>query len=405
MSKVSIICPVLINATTKADNWSYLEKCVHSFKKNSKEIHEFIVVSNNGPFVQCPIEGIKQIHTERQGQCGAVNLGVKEAQNEYVMIIDEDFIFPLNWEELTEKAKEYDFVSGNLMERGGSFAICDCGSLLSFDEIKFESESLRMAKQEWENGFGFPLICKKSIWELVEGYDEQYDPWGSNCDSDIEYKFMLAGIMPRRWKGVLFYHFVSVSGTFAPENDGFWRANTRRFGEKWGIARAGSPNIWSCDFAIDGDRLKYKPSFAKLQDNPNVYYKKFEWKHVGWLSNNIDLFERFWCDVMGFVRIWESGPDKGMFKDLFNIDASGTVRRYEKDGITIEVHFFDPPAPEDSSPFYKRGINHICLLVDDRNRFLKIHPFETHIYNNPKGHQNIFIRDLEGNWIEIYQRM
>ena len=402
---ISIICPVLINASTKAENWVYLEKCVHSFKKNSKENHEFIVVSNNGDFVQCPIEGVKQIHVQKQGQCGAVNIGVKEAQNEYVMIIDEDFVFPTNWEELIEKAKEYDFVSGNLMERDGSFCVNNCGSLLDFDEQKFEQDALMLKKDEWENGFGFPLICKKEIWQLVEGYDEQFDPWGSNCDSDLEYKLMLAGIMPRRWKGVLFYHFVSVSGTFAPENGHFWQGNIRKFENKWGFARANSPHIWSCDFIINGDALRYKPSWAKLENNSNVYFKKFEWKHVGWLSNNIDLFERFWVDTMGFKRNWESGPDKTMFKDLFGIDANGTVRRYDKDGITIEVHFFDPPAPEDKNEFYRRGINHICLLVEDRDSFLKSYPFDTRVYNNPKGHQNVFIRDFEGNWIEIYKRL
>ncbi len=401
---ISIICPVLINATTKPDNWSYLEKCVHSFKKNSKEEHEFLIITNNGEKVECPIEGIKQIHTEQQGQCVAVNIGVKEAENEYVMIIDEDFIFPTNWEELIEKAKEYDFVSGNLMERGGSFVVNNCGSLLDFDEQKFEADALMLRKNEWENGFGFPLICKKSVWELVEGYDEEYDPWGSNCDSDIEYKLMLAGIMPKRWKGVLFYHFASVSGTFAPEQDRFWRANTRRFEVKWGFARANSPHIWNCDFVIDGDRLTYRPKWAILDGNPNVYHKKFEFKHVGWLSNNIDLFERFWVDSMGFQRVWESSG-KEMFKDLFGIDAMGTVRRYEKDGITIEVHFFDPKAPEDANLFYKRGINHICLLVEDREKFLKLRPWDKRVYDNPKGHQNIFIRDLEGNWVEIYARL
>lgn len=403
--KISIICPTLINSNTKQDNWVYLEKCVHSFKKNSKENHEFIVATNNGPFVQCPIEGIKQIHTEKQGQCIATNLAVKEAQNEYVMIIDEDFVFPTNWEELTEKTKEYDFVSGNLMERGGSFCVNNCGTLIDFDEQKFEQDAITLKKDEWETGFGFPLICKKSVWELVEGYDEEYDPWGSNCDSDLEYKLMLAGITPMRWKGVLFYHFVSVSGTFAEEQSGYHRANVRRFESKWGFARANSPHIWNCDFVINEDQLKYRPSWAKLENNPNVCVKKFEWRHVGWLSNNIEMFEKFWCEIMGFKKIWESGPDKEMFMDLFGIDAMGVVRRYEKDGITIEVHFFDPPAPESENTFYRRGINHMCLLVEDRDKFLKSYTFDKRVYNNPAGHQNVFIRDFEGNWIEIYKRL
>ena len=400
--KVSIIIPVFINNPKIKDNWTYLEKCMHSLKKNSKEEHEIIVTTNNGERVECPIEGVKQIHTEQQGQCIAVNMAVREAKNEYVMIIDDDMVFPTNWEELTEKAKEYDFISGNLMERGGSFVVNSCGGLADFDEQKFEADALMLKKDEWETGFGFPLLCKKSVWELVEGYDEGYDPWGSNCDSDLEYKLMLAGIMPMRWKGVLVYHFAHGSGTFEPAQDQFWRANLRRFEEKWGLLRANSPHIWSCDFVIDGEKLRYRPSWAKLEGNPYVFNKKFIIKHTGWVTNNIDLFERFWVGLLGFQRNWESSGGKEMYKTLFGIEVDAHVRRYERDGISIEVHWFDPPVPEDKLDFYKLGINHFCLLVNDRDKFLKLYPWDKRVYNNPKGHQNVFIRDFEGNFIEIY---
>jgi len=268
--KTTILIPVLINSPSKPENWLWLEKCIHSIKKNSKEDHEILVVTNNGEKIECPISGIKQLHTEKQGQCGAVNIGVKEAANEYIMVIDEDMIFPTNWEELTEKAQEVEFLSGNLMERGGSFLVNDCGGISNFDEQKFERDALVMKEDRMENGFGFPLLFKKSIWDLVEGYDEDYDPWGSNCDSDLQYKLMLAGIMPKRWRGVLFYHFASVSGTFAPENHTYWDRNTHFFEIKWGIARARSPQIWSCDFKIDKTNLRYKPLWAVLENNSNV---------------------------------------------------------------------------------------------------------------------------------------
>ena len=195
------------------------------------------------------------------------------AKEENVFIIDEDFIFPTNWEELTEKAKEYPFVSGTLMERGGSFVVNSCGDIMDFNEQKFEQDALVLAKQEWENGFGFPLICTKTFWQMIEGYDEIYDPWGSNCDSDIEYKIILAGVMPKRWKGVLFYHFAQVSGTFLPEQHGYWQKNISAFERKWGFARARAPEIWSVDFTIPGNLLRYKPNWAKLQDNPYVIYE------------------------------------------------------------------------------------------------------------------------------------
>jgi glycosyltransferase involved in cell wall biosynthesis len=270
--KVSIIVPVLVNSLeTKPDNWLWLKKCLHSIKKNSKENHEIIVVTNNGNPIQVPLEGIKVIHNQPQGQCQAVNLGIAAAENEYVMIIDEDMVFPINWEEITEKAKEYPFISGTLMERGGSFLVNSCGdSPLNFDEQKFEQDSLTMAEPKWENGFGFPLVCKKEFWQKLGGYDEQFDPWGSNCDSDLEYKVMLSGSLPMRWRGTIFYHFAQVSGTFAPEMGGFVQGNVRKFESKWGFARARAPEIWSCDFTIPKDKLLYKPSWAKLEDNPYV---------------------------------------------------------------------------------------------------------------------------------------
>lgn len=396
---ISIIVPLLVNA--KKDNWIYLEKCVHSIKKNSKENHEILVVTNNGPKIECPIDGVRHIHTEKQGQCVAVNIGVREATHDRVMIIDEDFIFPTNWEELIEKSKEYPFVSGWLMERGGSFLVNNCGDVFSFDEQKFEQDALLLKKEEWETGFGFPLICTKEIWNLVEGYDEDFDPWGSNCDSDLEYKLMLAGIMPMRWKGATFYHFASVSGTFAPENHAYWQRNIRKFEEKWGLIRANSPFIWNCDFKIDGDKLKYKPSWAKL-DNPYIYYKNLSLRHIGWVTHNWDLFERFWCNILGFKKVWEStlSPDKT--KTLFGVEGETMCKRYDGYGVSIEIHQFANPR-EDATDFDRRGINHICLNVDDRESFLKIYPFDKRVYHNPEGHDNVFIRDLEGNWIEIYQ--
>lgn len=402
--KISIVCPLLVNMPTKEDDFLWIKKCVHSIKKNSTEDHEIIVVTNGGGPKEVPIEGIKVIHSEPQGQCHAVNIGVKEATNDYIMVIDEDFIFPTNWEELTEKAKEYDFVSGSLMERGGSFVVNNCGGIMDFDELKFETDALALGKNEWENGFGFPLICKKSVWELVEGYDEIFDPWGSNCDSDLEYKLMLAGIMPRRWKGVLFYHFASVSGTFAPEQHVFWRGNIRQFEQKWNMARARNPEIWSCDFLIDGERLKYKPSWAKLEGNPMLYTPHFELKHIGWATKSWDLFERFWCNLMGFKQTWELHLTPEMMEKIFGVKEAALCRRYEKDGMVIEMHHFDNQT-DDPLPFNRRGLNHICIQVDDRDKFLKLMAFDKRVYDNPKGYQNIFIKDFEGNWIELWKKM
>jgi len=267
--RLSIIIPTL------RENENYLKLTIESIRKYAKEDNEIIVATNNGPAWDVPIEGIKVVHREEQGQCGAVNLGVKNATNEYIYISDDDVVFAPNWEELTEKAKEVEFLSGNFMEnatKGGAaapFVVNNCGTdTNNFDWAKWDNDSLTMKEDRWQNGFGFPLICKKSLWEEIEGYDENLDPWGSGCDSDIEYKVALKGIMPMRWRGVLTYHFSQVSGSFTkPEALPFWDRNRRYFEQKFGIARAGSPDIWFCNFKIDGKNLRYRPSWAKLYGN------------------------------------------------------------------------------------------------------------------------------------------
>ena len=270
--KISIIIPTFSEVSQ-----DYVKMTVESIKKYSTEEHEIIVVSNPDPFYEIPIDGIKRLHSPSQGQCAAVNLGVREATNEYVLISDDDVVFPPNWEELIEKAKEVDFLSGVFMERGQGvpcdpYVIYNPGDTpATFRWEEFEQKAIELAEPRWENGFGFPLLFKKSLWEEIEGYDENYDPWGSNCDSDLEYKLMLRGIMPMRWRGVVTYHFACVSGTFTrPEAQPYWHKNTNYFSEKWGITRARIPAIWHCDFKIDGKTLRYKPSWAKLLGNPNI---------------------------------------------------------------------------------------------------------------------------------------
>lgn len=121
--------------------------------------------------------------------------------------------------------------------------------------------------------------------------------------------------------------------------------------------------------------------------------------HVGWVTNNLKLFEEFWVDILGFEKIFESQIPNEMNQTLFGCN-SAYCARYKKD-FTIEVHVYDEPVYEKMPKFNTFGINHIALLVDDRKEFLKKFDFQKRVYHNPKGWDNIFIRDFEGNWIEL----
>ncbi len=127
--------------------------------------------------------------------------------------------------------------------------------------------------------------------------------------------------------------------------------------------------------------------------------------HIGWVTNDLQKFESFWVKILGFKKIWESILSPEMTKTLFGINCGAKCIRYKKGKVTVECHLFDKPVVENKLRFRKFGINHIALHVQNRAKFLKLYHFQVHIYHNPKGWDNIFIRDFEGNWIELKETL
>lgn len=123
--------------------------------------------------------------------------------------------------------------------------------------------------------------------------------------------------------------------------------------------------------------------------------------HVGYVTNNLKLFEKFWVKELGFKKIFESTIESVMNRALFNTEGAKAIR-YKKNDTCIEVHVYDIPVkPFMFPPFNQFGINHIAIWVKNRDKFMQQHDFDKRIYHNPKGWDNIFIKDYEGNWIEV----
>lgn len=123
--------------------------------------------------------------------------------------------------------------------------------------------------------------------------------------------------------------------------------------------------------------------------------------HVGWVTNDLVLFEKFWVEILGFEKIFESHIPDEMNHTLFGCNGAYCAR-YTNKIFTIEVHVYDEPVAVDKRPFNVFGLNHVALLLDStREEFLKKYDFEKVVYHNPKGWDNIFIKDFEGNWIEL----
>ncbi|SRR6266436_1249637 len=263
-SDVTIIIPTL-NRTD--DQKRAFMECIKSLNETIPEMKKIIVI--NGLDFQSDFDLWGEVDKkttsimtlEEQGQCKAVNAAIATINTPWIFITNDDMIYaPGWWEKLTDLSwfgkEEIKAISPMLIEpRSGAptFIIQFFGGAGG----DFNKQSwLEYAKNwnvatsgKWKTGFNFPLLIKRKLWNTIEGYDINYDPWGSNGDSDLEYKIKLAGIQPYQNTNCIVYHFSQTSGTFEPKNDSYRFKNYAYFKEKWGFDRTDN-GIWEADFKI-----------------------------------------------------------------------------------------------------------------------------------------------------------
>lgn len=244
-----------------------LSMCLKSLAETVPEIK--IVVVKNGP-TACFCQ--RAIRVVGQGQCKAVNAGVAITNTPWIFITNDDMIFAEDWfARLTDHRDEDQpfCVSPQLVEpRPGAptFQVKFFGGAdgdFNYEEWrKFADDYMENGEGELRTGFNLPFLIKRDLWDLIGGYNIKYDPWGSNSDSDLEYKIKLAGVQPMQDTNSIVYHFSQTSGTFNPENTSYWHRNFAVFKEIWGFDRT-DDGIWEANFKIptkEEGRI-YNPSF------------------------------------------------------------------------------------------------------------------------------------------------
>lgn len=249
----------------------YLELCVTSLRESGFEGQ--IIVVTNGSKVQpiLPFKGCIHLHTSQQGQCNAVNIGAQVATGEYLMVSNSDMYYAPEW----NKHLRFNYLvfSPNLVEptdNAGSappFLKLDAGiTIEGFNKEKVDemvayalSTSLKDIGDE-ELGFNLPFFIKRDFWQFLGGYDIVFDPWGSNSDTDLQTRINLAGVLPKRLRDVLVYHFSNKSGTFDGAHQAEYQHNLEYFKDKFGFDRdeLGSDVWYNKDMVpTDKERIKY----------------------------------------------------------------------------------------------------------------------------------------------------
>lgn len=203
-----------------------LDLCLTSAIHGQSETNEIIVVVDgtydiNKDVLEKHSNNILALCLEENvGTCRATNLGVYNSTQDKILIVNDDNVFPKNWDELlTVNMLENEVVSPNQIEPYPSmfrqFIIQDLGRTThDFDIEKFwdYSEMVSSKNTMDDSGSTFPILMFKKDFLKVGGFDESYPSQaGYVADWDFFLKCELSGMKMSRDYSAHFYHFVSVS--------------------------------------------------------------------------------------------------------------------------------------------------------------------------------------------------
>jgi len=152
-----------------------------------------------------------------QGLCRGTNLGVYNARFDKILIVNDDNVFPKDWDVILElNWSNGTLISPNQIEPYPSmfsqFHIKDLGKNISeFDLDKFweYEKSISIEKQD-AFGSTLPIFMSKLDYLKMGGWDENYE-LGMVADWDFFLKADLNNIPLIRLYNLHFYHFASAS--------------------------------------------------------------------------------------------------------------------------------------------------------------------------------------------------
>lgn len=163
---------------------------------------------------------------ENKGMQMALNLGVMNAINERIVIINDDNVLCKDWDIIIEEdLKEGNVLTINQIEPHAGifdFSVKDFGTNpkdFKYDEfIKYE-QSIRKDMLTYDGGI-FPFAMWKIDYMIVGGFDTLYkSPF--ICDWDFFLKLELNGLLFERTHKSHFYHFGSSATKNGKEGEAF----------------------------------------------------------------------------------------------------------------------------------------------------------------------------------------
>jgi glycosyltransferase involved in cell wall biosynthesis len=199
-----------------------LDLCLKSAIEGQHSKNEIIVVVDgfydiNKDVLEKYKDNISVLNLEQnQGLSRATNLGVYNASNDLILIVNDDNVFPMEWDvRLESQYKPGAVYSPNQIEPTPSmfqqFIIEDFGRTPDTFRLEdFRVFEVRQSKEKRSfTGSTLPIFMSKRDYLKVGGWDESY-PGHWVVDWEFFMKCQMNGMDMIRLHNVCFYHFVSV---------------------------------------------------------------------------------------------------------------------------------------------------------------------------------------------------
>jgi len=200
-----------------------LDLCLRSAIEGQQNKNQIVVVVDghydvNKEVLEKWSEHIDILNLEQNvGLCRGTNLGVMNAKHDKVLIVNDDNVFPKDWDFILElNCVPNSLITPNQIEPYPSmfkqFNIKDLGKNVNeFDLNKFW-EYEKSIFQENQDGFGstLPIFMSKLDYLKLGGWDENYE-MGMVADWDFFLKCNLNNMSLIRLYNLHFYHFTSAS--------------------------------------------------------------------------------------------------------------------------------------------------------------------------------------------------
>lgn len=227
----------------------YLDLCLRSAIEGQSNQNEIIVVVdgyyelNKQVLDKYPTISVLNLE-ENQGLAVATNWGAYNASNKWILVVNDDNVFPKDWDiNLLKDAEKGVVLTPNQIEPNPSmfkqFHIKDLGKMpSSFDLLTFwEYESKLHTKPVESTGCTLPFLMYKHDFLAVGGWDELY-PSPHVVDWDFFLKCEYVGFTMKRTYDAQFYHFsgAATKKTVEQSNESSKKEALAHefFASKWG---------------------------------------------------------------------------------------------------------------------------------------------------------------------------